>query len=79
MAGRSEIPRSSILQEPRLQHNIPRPADNSVADNMYSQQDEAAPPRDRRAWTEEEDELLRSAIEQGAPATGLIDVPDAHA
>lgn len=34
---------------------------------MYSQED-IIQPRDRRAWTEEEDELLRSAIEQGTHA-----------
>lgn len=31
---------------------------------MYRHED-AAQPRDRRAWTEEEDELLRAAIEKG--------------
>lgn len=31
---------------------------------MYPQED-IVQPRDRRAWTEEEDELLRAAIEKG--------------
>ena len=31
---------------------------------MYTHED-IVQPRDRRAWTEEEDELLRAAIEKG--------------
>jgi hypothetical protein len=39
---------------------------------MYSQ-DDIVQPRDRRAWTEEEDELLRAAIEKGTAS-----VPHSH-
>ena len=43
---------------------------------MY-RHDDAAQPRDRRAWTEDEDELLRQAIEKGTlPITS--GVPTAH-
>ena len=43
---------------------------------MYSPEEIVAP-RDRRAWTEDEDELLRQAIEKGTlPITS--GVPTAH-
>ena len=45
---------------------------------MY-RHDDVQQPRDRRAWTDEEDELLRAAIEKGEPATAVHALPLAHA
>lgn len=43
---------------------------------MYSHED-ATQPRDRRAWTDDEDELLRRAIDKG-PSSAFLMLPPLH-